>query len=231
MQSSVKGSLRGSSLPRRGTPDLLASEIRARILAGELTPGDPLREADLAQAFNVARNTVREALRLLAQDGLVAYEVHRGVAVRRHTPREVRDVFEVRTLIETAVGRRAGTLTAEELARLQAVLEESERAAELHDARLALTANLDFHREMVRLLENPKLDQMFDQLLAEIRLILTWFGSDVAGPWLERNRELLRPLIAGDAPSFDRALRQYMADSDAGVVARLEAGLTAPGKG
>jgi hypothetical protein len=54
-------------------------------------------------------------------------------------------------------------------------------------------------------------------------LILTSLGSDVAGPWLERNRELLRLLIAGDSPSFDQSLRQYMADSDAKVVARLAA--------
>jgi DNA-binding GntR family transcriptional regulator len=223
MRPSVKASLRGSSLQRRGTPDLLAMEIRTRILAGDLTPGDPLREADLAEAFNVARNTVREALRLLTQDGLAAHEVHRGVAVRRHTPREVRDVFEVRTLIETSVGRRAGTLDPDEIGRLQATLDESDRAAGRQDPKGVLTANLDFHREMVRLLGNPKLDQIFDQLLAEIRLILTWLGSDVAGPWLERNRELLRLLIAGDIPSFDQSLHQYMADSDAEVVARLEA--------
>lgn len=223
MSSTVGRRLQGSSLPRRGTADLLAAEIRTRILAGDLFPGDPLREAELAAAFNVARNTVREALRLLTQDGLADHEVHRGVSVRRHTPREVRDVFEVRTLIETAVGVRAGTLNDEEVARLQVTLEDSERAAILEDSRGVMSANLEFHREMVRLLSNPKLDKIFDQLLAEIRLVLAWLGSDVAGPWLERNRELLRLLIVSDSGTFDGALRQYMADSDAEVVARLEA--------
>ena len=225
MSSTVGRRLQGSSLPRRGTADLLAAEIRTRILAGDLLPGDPLREAELAAAFNVARNTVREALRLLTQDGLADHEVHRGVSVRRHTPREVRDVFEVRTLIETAVGVRAGTLNDEEVARLQVTLEDSERAAILEDSRGVMSANLEFHREMVRLLSNPKLDKIFDQLLAEIRLVLAWLGSDVAGPWLERNRELLRLLIVSDSGAFDEALRQYMADSDAEVVARLEAAL------
>ena len=223
MSSTVGRRLQGSSLPRRGTADLLAAEIRTRILAGDLFPGDPLREAELAAAFNVARNTVREALRLLTQDGLADHEVHRGVSVRRHTPREVRDVFEVRTLIETAVGVRAGTLNGEEVARLQVTLEDSERAATLEDSRGVMSANLEFHREMVCLLGNPKLDKIFDQLLAEIRLVLAWLGSDVAGPWLERNRELLRLLIVSDSDTFGRALRQYMADSDAEVVARLEA--------
>lgn len=228
MQSTVRGRLSDRPLPRRGTPDLLASEIRNRILAGDLMPGDPLREADLADAFRVARNTVREALRLLTQEGLAEHAVHRGVTVRRHTPREVRDVFEVRTLIEAAVRRRAGSLEPEEVARLQTALDDSERAAGVEDARAALTANLDFHREIVRLLGNPKLDQIFDQLLAEIRLILTWLGSDVAGPWLHRNRRLLKLLQSGEEESFDQALRRYMADSDAEVVARLEAAAGSP---
>jgi DNA-binding GntR family transcriptional regulator len=228
MPSTVGRRLHGSPLPRRGTPDLLAAEIRTRILAGDLIPGDPLREADLAAAFNVARNTVREALRLLTQDGLAEHEVHRGVSVRRHSPAEVRDVFEVRTLIETAVGVRAGTVSDEEIARLEVTLEDSERAATLEDARAVMTANLEFHREMVRLLGNPKLDKIFDQLLAEIRLVLAWLGSDVAGPWLERNRELLRLLVESDSVTFERALRQYMADSDAEVVARLDAVVSSP---
>jgi DNA-binding GntR family transcriptional regulator len=218
----VREALRGSSLSRRGTADLLAAEIRARILAGDLTPGDPLREAELAEVFGVARNTVREGLRLLTQEGLASHEVHRGVTVRRHTPAEVREIFEVRTLIESAVSRRAGRVTPDELARLLAVLEQSELAARVPDAKAVLTANLDFHREMVRLLGNPTLDKMFDQLLAEIRLILTSLGPDVAGPWLDRNRELLELLEAGSPASFEAALRTYMSDSDAAVVARLQ---------
>jgi DNA-binding GntR family transcriptional regulator len=218
----LREALRGSSLARRGTADLLAAEIRARILTGDLMPGDPLREADLAEVFGVARNTVREGLRLLTQEGLASHEVHRGVTVRRHTPAEVREIFEVRTLLETAVSRRAGSLTTDEVARLRAVLDESERAAGVPDPKGVLTANLDFHREMVRLLGNPRLDEMFDQLLAEIRLILTSLGADVAGPWLERNRELLELLEAGSAAAFEEELRAYMWDSDAAVVAHLQ---------
>jgi DNA-binding GntR family transcriptional regulator len=228
VQSTVRARLSERPLARRGTPDLLASEIRSRILAGELMPGDPLREADLADAFRVARNTVREALRLLTREGLAEHAVHRGVTVRRHAPGEVREVFEVRTLIEAAVCRRVGSLDPEEVARLQTALEDFERAASVEDARAGLTANLEFHREMVRLLRNPKLDQIFDQLLGEIRLILTWLGSDVAGPWLGRNRRLLKLLQSGDEESFDRALRKYMADSDAEVVVRLEATPSSP---
>ena len=95
---------RGAALQRRGSADLIAAEVRERILAGDLVSGDPLREAELAEAFGVARNTVREALRLLTQGGLATYEMHHGVTVRRHTPAEVAAIFDVREIIESAAG-------------------------------------------------------------------------------------------------------------------------------
>jgi DNA-binding GntR family transcriptional regulator len=221
MSSAVRLAMRGATLDRRGTADLIASDIRERILRGDLVPGDGLREADLAEAFSVARNTVREALRLLTRDGLATHEVHRGVTVRRHTPEEVREVFELRALLEAAAAPSAGRLTDEDVARFDAVLRASEQAAAADDVRGVLTHNLEFHREIVRLLRNPRINALFDQLLAEIRLILTSLGRDVAGPWLERNRDLLRLLGDGDEHRFSEALRRYIEDSDADVVRRM----------
>lgn len=219
----VRDVLRGSVLDRRGTADLIATEVRARILAGDLVPGDPLREADLAEAFGVARNTVREALRLLTQGGLAAYEVHRGVAVRSHTPEEVAATFELRTILETAVARRAGTLDGEELARLRHALELSEQAAATGDVKTALTGNLEFHRELVRLLGNARLDDIFNGLSAEIRLILTSLDRDVGGSWLARNRELADLMERGDPATFAAQIRRYLDDAQADVVRRLRA--------
>lgn len=219
--ATVRPALAGSELQRRSTARLVADGVRDRILAGDLLPGDALREAELAAAFGVARNTVREALRLLTESGLATHEVHRGVTVRRHTPGEVAAVFEVRTIVEAAAGRRAGTVEADEVAELRAALEESERAAAAADAKTVLTANLEFHRAIVALLHNPRLEGIFDELLAEVRLILTSLGRDVAGPWLARNRELLGLLVDGDPEAFTARLRSYLDDAHREVVERL----------
>jgi DNA-binding GntR family transcriptional regulator len=218
----VRDALAGAALQRRASADLIATAVRERILAGDLVSGDPLREAELAQAFGVARNTVREGLRLLTQGGLASYEMHRGVTVRRHTPKEVAAVFEVRAILESPASRRAGTLDAAEVARLERALEDSERAAAAGDVKGILTGNLEFHRELVHLLGNPKLDEIFNQLLAELRLILTAFDRDVGGPWLARNRELMQLLRDGDGEAFRSRLERYLEDSRREVVARLE---------
>lgn len=220
--STVRPALVGSELQRRSTARLVADGVRDLILAGELVPGDALREAELTAAFGVARNTVREALRLLTECGLATHQVHRGVTVRRHTPDEVAAVFEVRTIVEAAAGRRAGGVDAEEAAALRAALDDSERAAEADDVKGVLTGNLEFHRAIVGLLGNPRLEGIFDELLAEIRLILTSLGGDVGGPWLARNRDLLDLLVHGPADDFTERLQRYLDDAHREVVARLK---------
>jgi DNA-binding GntR family transcriptional regulator len=217
----VREVFRDAALQRRASADLIAAAVRERILAGDLVPGDPLREAELAEAFGVARNTVREGLRLLTQGGLATYEMHRGVTVRRHTTAEVAAVFEVRAIVEQAAARRAGTLEAGEAARLRRALEDSESADAVGDVKGVMTANVEFHRELVRLLGNPKLDDIFNQLLAELRLILTPLDRDVGGAWLGRNRELFDLLVDGDAATFKSRLQRYLDDSRRDVVARI----------
>jgi DNA-binding GntR family transcriptional regulator len=217
----VRRALRPSTLQRRSAAELIAGEIRERILAGDLVPGDPLREVELSATFGVARNTVREALRLVTQGGLATHEVHRGVTVRRHSHAEVTAVFDVRGIIEAAAARRAGTLDDEEASRLRAALDVSERAAAVADSKAVLTGNLELHREIVGLLQNPRLDGIFNELLAEIRLILTSLDRDVAGPWLARNRDLVDLLITGSAEAFASSLREYLDDSHREVLSRI----------
>jgi DNA-binding GntR family transcriptional regulator len=208
-------------LSRRAAADQIADSIRISILRGELAAGSPLRESEIAAAFGVARNTVREALRLLGQHGLTSHEVHRGVAVRRFTSEEVREVFDVRLIIEAASARRVGTLTAEEVARLESVLEASEAAARVDDFVEVLSQNLEFHRTLVALLGNSRLDRTFGQIAAEITLMLVSLDRDVAGPWMGRNRKLLELLQRGDEAEFSEELRRYLELSRDDVLNRV----------
>jgi DNA-binding GntR family transcriptional regulator len=214
---------RGAALQRRGSAELIAAEVRDRIVAGELVAGDALREAELAEAFGVARNTVREALRLLTQGGLASYAMHRGVTVRRHTPEEVAAIFEVREILEAAAARRAGSVNEAEAAPLRRAIEASERAEADGDVKALHTANLDFHSALVGLAGNPKLDDIFGGLLAELRLILAPLDREsVGGPWLRRNRELMELLMSADSDAFRERLQRYLDDSRREVLAVLD---------
>lgn len=198
------------NLARYAASELLAQELRNEILDGTLRSGESLREVELCERYGVARNTVREALRLLTRDGLGTHEVHRGVTVRVFSPQEVRSIFELRGVLEETAARRAGTLTADEIELLERALVDSEEAFQHGDSRAGLNSNLAFHRELVKLVGNPRMDESFAQLLTEIRLILAGIEERSGGHWVHRNRELLQALVDGDAPRFRAKLAEYL---------------------
>jgi DNA-binding GntR family transcriptional regulator len=203
----------------RARADSVAEALLAQILEGKLSPGAPLREVELTTTYHVSRNTVREALRLLTREGVVTHERHRGASVRRYTPREIQDLYAVRTLLQKGSAARAGRLTSDETVRLRALLDAADAAAAGDEAPTLQALNLEFHAELVALQGNPFLDGLFARVLAEVRLVLTAFLG-VAAPWADRNRELLGLLERGDAAGFERGIQSYLADSCADATAR-----------
>lgn len=215
-------------IARRGAADLIADDLREQILRGELAPGDPLKEAELAAAYAVARNTVREALRLLTRERIAVHEVHRGVVVRRFDAQEVAENFAVRALLEQAAVSRVGTLSADERAAFDAILRTASAAAAAGDWREVYRLNLQFHRQLVTLVHNARLQQLFDELLVEIGLVLMVLGPDNVSPWPERNGELLRLLTGRDPDAFEAALRSYLGDGCAWVLEHMPPGEDRP---
>lgn len=145
--------------PQIDRPDLQDSEVvdhlRDRILAGAYAPDQPLRIDALALHFGVSHMPVREALRRLETEGLVTLTPHRGARVVEVTPRFVADLFDVRTLVEGFMTRRAAQrIGVEELATLEAIQSRYEHAAAKLDVADALRANREFHRTINAIADN-----------------------------------------------------------------------------
>ncbi len=115
-----------------------------------------LPETKLAEAFQVSRNTVREAFRLLINENLLAYAMHRGVFVRQLTEEDVHDIYASRRELEFAAleafdhANQRGAPT--DPSRLTQVVEDAERAATQERWPEVGTANLRFHEEIVAFL-------------------------------------------------------------------------------
>jgi DNA-binding GntR family transcriptional regulator len=87
-------------------PEQIANEIGQEILDGQYQPGDPLREQDLSDSYQVSRGPIREALRLLEMDGVVQILPNKGAQITRLTVQEVADIFEIRAaLIAVSMAR------------------------------------------------------------------------------------------------------------------------------
>ena len=90
------------AIERLTTAERVAEALREQLLSGIYRPGTALRDAELSAHAGVSRTTVREALALLAREGLLTHSLHRGMEVTRLSPGDVRDIYATRRLIERA---------------------------------------------------------------------------------------------------------------------------------
>jgi DNA-binding GntR family transcriptional regulator len=170
---------------RRELPlrDRIHEHLRSAILSGDLAPGTPVVEADLAARFGASRTPVREALRRLESEGLLQPRGQRGSVVRALNPAEVDCVFEIREALESLAARRAArSIGDEDLRRLRAHL-EGMRAA-LDDPGEMERHDTAFHDVILANAHGARLGKMLGDLRAE--LIGHRFVS-LAGP--QRRRE------------------------------------------
>jgi DNA-binding GntR family transcriptional regulator len=136
-------------------------ELREAILAGSLPPGARLRAEPLAERLQTSRTPVREALILLAREGLVDIEPRRGAVVRQFDAADLADLYDVRALIEPYAARRAATrIATRELAQLADLCDRAGARGAADDAAVddQVALNEDFHRIVVAAAESPRLE-------------------------------------------------------------------------
>ena len=165
----MSDALSGLSIHRVSTADQVASLMRERILRGELKPGTSLREVAIAATIGVSRNTLREALRILIQEGLVRHTVHRGITVTQLSAESASDIYRVRRLLEAAAVERSRP-SRPRLDVLAAAVDRLEKAAAEHDWPTLVEADMEFHCALVSLLGSERLDAFFRNMLAELRM-------------------------------------------------------------
>jgi DNA-binding GntR family transcriptional regulator len=162
--------LSGIVLRRSTTAQQVADVLSEQIMAGAFSAGDRLRESALAAELGVARNTMREAVRILELSGLVRYEVNRGAVVISPTPEKVDALYTAREVLETTAAAR--TPTPEQLAAIDAAFDEFVAATESLTAPLIVDKDLAFHTAIVAMLGSSRLDDFYAELTRELRFYL-----------------------------------------------------------
>lgn len=194
----------------------IALELRADIIGGRLLPGMPLVEVELVKAYSVSRNTIREALYRLGQEGLTCYVRNKGVMVRRLERDEVRDLFVVRRTLELQAIAQSAPLTEAQSERMQNAIDATTLAREREDWRAVATHSLVFHQQVVGLMSSPLFDEFFAQVIAQLRLVFCAAPDEerFQSPWLERDREIFTLLVRQDKPAACEAMSLYLDDSE-----------------
>lgn len=151
------------------------SEIQRRILRGEIGAGQKLNEARLAANMSVSRGTVREAVRMLADSGLIEIITNRGAFVRQVTVEEIRDLYDLRgAIFSMACGALARRMAQERddalLGKLEKNIEQMRiaQAQDRHDRYYDL--NIEFHEALMEGARNPRAKNVYDGLVKEMHL-------------------------------------------------------------
>jgi DNA-binding GntR family transcriptional regulator len=159
------------------------------IVEGRLAPGAKINEADLAEQFGVSRTPLRESLKVLAADGLVAIRPNRGAWVAEMTAADLEPHYQVLAVLEGLAGELAAAqITAAELAAvraLQAAMEEAWRAGDLH---VYFGLNQQIHAAILTAARNPALAAAHRAL--SLRLMATRYRVNLSpARWAEAVRE------------------------------------------
>jgi DNA-binding GntR family transcriptional regulator len=189
----------------------VAERLRTRIFAHELQPGSWIDEQALALEYGISRTPLREALKVLAAEGLVVLKPRRGCYVTELSEQDIDEVFPVMALLEGRVAEEAARrITSADFSRLEAIHAELEKHAAVNNADRFFEANQRFHTALQDIAGNRYLAQLIDDARKVIKLTrrdsLRLEGRLKQS--LAEHREILEALRGKDA---DRA-RQSMHD-------------------
>jgi len=161
--------------PPQTIPYHLAERLRTLIIRGRLPPGANLRELDIAAQFHSSRGPVREAFRVLEQQGLVEHSPRRGFRVKAHTDADLRNIYHLRGELE---GMAVESLRERDVAPLVKELRASNERMKAHAKLGALDAyfqeNLRFHQTIADYTLNVPLIRMLS-LLSDMALPVRYF--------------------------------------------------------
>ncbi|MBD3893002.1 GntR family transcriptional regulator [Hydrogenophaga sp.] len=155
------------SLSPRALYEEVAELLRQRIFNRELEPGSWIDELGIAQAYGISRTPLREALKVLATEGLVTMKVRRGAYVTEMSAQDQADVYHLLGLLEAdAAAAVAQQASADELAELQSLHQELEAAAGERERFFAV--NERFHLRLLELARN----RWRLQMVADLRKVM-----------------------------------------------------------
>lgn len=208
--SSVDGELESLSLV-----ELAVRRLRREILSGKTDPGERLVEEHLTRRLGISRAPLREALRLLAEQGLVEHVPRRGVRVATLSDRDVQELYAVRDLLERhAVESALPVRRDAALGGLRAAVDQMRLATAVGDRLRVAEAHRRFHVELVGLAGNRQLTGVYESVLLKLQLYMAINlrrEAEVAQPvdGVHRHERLLAAIEAGDPTEVLRELAEH----------------------
>lgn len=206
--------------------EVVCESLRDAIRRGVLKPGERLMEIQLAEELGVSRTPVREAIRKLELEGYVVMMPRRGTYVANMSIRDISEIFEIRTALESlSNGLAAERITPEELEHLQRLLVMISSYIETKDMDKIVETDIEFHDLLYHAARNSRLvgiiSNLRDQLTRFRTLSMSYPGRLEAT--LDEHRTIVEAIAQGDGRAAKKAAEKHMENSEKTLLKAMDA--------
>ena len=201
------------SIPRAALHEQVAQRLRPMLVEGHIAPGAKLNERELSELLKVSRTPLREAIKMLAAEGLVELLPHRGAIAVSLGEADILNTFEVMAGLEGMTGELAAQrITPAELAEIQAMQFEMMAAYTRRDLSAYYQLNARIHAAISAAAKNPVLAQVYQQVNARLQALR--FRSNQDGEkWkraVKEHEKMIEALAAHDGAAMRDVLQQHL---------------------
>lgn len=201
-----------SITPINSISEQVFTTLKREILAGELQPGTRLLVLEIAKKFEISQAPVREALERLKQSGFITGIPNKGSVVSNITSKEIKDIFELREIIEGyAVRQSMNQLTEEDFTYLESIIEQMNGANEKNDLLSILELDMEFHGFFYKRCDNHMILELWNQMKMKVMRFMAisnrHFSTDGLAVWHLRLIDVLR---SGDGQLAEQTFIEHM---------------------
>ena len=205
--------------------DVVFNTLREAILKGELQPGERLMELQLASKLGVSRTPIREAIRMLEQEGLAVTVPRKGAEVARMTLKDMEDVLEIReALDELAAQIACERISSEQMNRLMDTKKEFERILASGEVKEIADVDVKFHDIIYEATDNAKLVYLLNNLREQLfRYRVEYLKNPENYPALIQEHEaIVSALEARDKAKVTEAMHEHVTNQAVAVKAVIQ---------
>ncbi len=205
---------------------MVFKKLRRAILLEELKAGERLTEIRLADRLGVSRTPIREAMRKLELEGLVVMVPRRGAVVAKISEKNLRDVLEIRRVLDMLCARLACERMSEEAKeKLNTACQDFEEAVKSGDLRDVAQKDVALHNIIIEATGNLTLQQMLDNLAEQMyRYRVKYLKDDSQYQTLSReHRAICKSIMSGDQETAVRLAKEHIDNQETAIIRQLRA--------